>query len=33
MFFANVPGILLPGETYRDIVLAIAVNPATPPGQ
>ena len=32
VFFANVPGILLPGETYTDVVLGIAVNPATPPG-
>jgi len=31
-FFENVPGILLPGETYSDIVFAIALNPATPPG-
>jgi hypothetical protein len=33
VFFANVPGILLPGETYSDLVFAIAINPATPPGQ
>jgi hypothetical protein len=32
VFFANVPGILLPGETYNDVVLGVAVNPATPPG-
>jgi len=32
VFFANVPGILLPGETYTDVVFGIAVNPATPPG-
>jgi len=32
VFFANVPGILLPGETYADVVFGIAVNPATPPG-
>src|SRR5471032_3135221 len=32
IFFANVPGILLPGETYADVVFGIAVNPATPPG-
>ena len=32
-FFANVPGILLPFETYSDVVFAIALNPATPPGQ
>ena len=33
VFFANVPGILLPGETYSDVVFGIAINPATPPGQ
>ncbi len=33
VFFANVPGILLPGETYSDVVFAVAINPATPPGQ
>lgn len=33
MFFANVPGILTPFETYSDIVFAIVLNPATPPGQ
>jgi hypothetical protein len=33
VFFANVPGILLPGEIYSDVVFAIAINPATPPGQ
>ena len=32
VFFANVPGILLPGETYTDVIFGIAVNPATPPG-
>jgi hypothetical protein len=32
-FFANVPGILLPGETYSDIVFAITVAPTTPPAQ
>jgi len=32
IFFANVPGILLPGETYADIVFGVAINPATPPG-
>jgi hypothetical protein len=32
VFFANVPGILLPGETYTDVVFGISVNPATPPG-
>jgi hypothetical protein len=33
IFFANVPGILLPGETYGDVVFAITINPAIPPGQ
>jgi hypothetical protein len=32
VFFANVPGILLPSETYSDIVFGIAVNSSTPPG-
>ena len=32
-FFANVPGILLPGQTYRDVVFGIAIAPSTPPGQ
>ena len=32
VFFANVPGILLPDETYNDIVFGIAINPTTPPG-
>ncbi len=31
-FFANVPGILLPGESYSDVVFAVAINPSTPPG-
>ena len=31
-FFANVPGILLPGETYSDTVCAVAIDAATPPG-
>ncbi|HUI05380.1 MAG TPA: hypothetical protein VL486_00080 [Verrucomicrobiae bacterium] len=31
-FFANVPGILLPGETYSDVVCAVAIDAATPPG-
>jgi hypothetical protein len=31
-FFANVPGILLPGETYSDVVFGVTINPATPPG-
>ena len=33
VFFANVPGILLPNETYIDIVFGITIAPATPPGQ
>jgi hypothetical protein len=33
IFFANVPGILLPGETYSDVVFGITIAPATPPGQ
>ena len=33
VFFANVPGILLPFETYSDVVFGIEINPATPPGQ
>jgi hypothetical protein len=32
VFFANVPGILLPGETYSDVVFGINSVPATPPG-
>ena len=32
-FFANVPGILLPNETYIDIVFGVTIAPATPPGQ
>jgi hypothetical protein len=32
-FFANVPGILLPGETYNDVVFGITVASNTPPGQ
>jgi hypothetical protein len=32
VFFANVPGILLPGETYTDVIFGITVNSATPPG-
>ena len=31
-FFANVPGILLPGETYSDVVFGVTINLATPPG-
>src|ERR1700704_5843166 len=30
-FFLNVPGILLPGEIYSDVVFAVSLNPATPP--
>ena len=30
-FFANVPGILLPGQIYNDAVFAVAVNAATHP--
>jgi hypothetical protein len=33
VFFANVPGILLPGETYSDVVYGITIAPTTPPGQ
>src|ERR1700691_3401644 len=33
VFFANVPGILLPGETYSDVVFGITVSAAPPPGQ
>jgi hypothetical protein len=33
VFFANVPGILLPGETYSDITFGITVAPGTPPDQ
>ncbi|MGO9587811.1 MAG: hypothetical protein ACLP2Y_16625 [Limisphaerales bacterium] len=33
VFFANVPGILLPGETYSDVVFGVTIAPATPPGQ
>jgi hypothetical protein len=32
VFFANVPGILLPGETYTDVVFGIFISPATPHG-
>jgi len=31
-FFANVPGILSPGETYSDIVFAVAISSTTPSG-
>lgn len=32
VFFANVPGILLPGETYSDVVFAVVISPGTPRG-
>jgi hypothetical protein len=32
VFFENVPGILLPGENYSDIVFGIFVTSNTPPG-
>ena len=32
VFFDNVPGILLPGETYNDVVFAVALTAATQPG-
>jgi hypothetical protein len=31
VFFANVPGILLPGENYNDVVFAVAVNTSALP--
>lgn len=31
-FFMNVPGILLPGESYKDVVFSVTVNPGAPPG-
>jgi hypothetical protein len=31
-FFANVPGILSPGETYSDIVFAVAISATAPAG-
>ena len=31
-FYANVPGILLAGETYSDIVFAVSIPAGTPPG-
>jgi hypothetical protein len=31
-FFANVPGILLPGQVYTDVVFAVALGPVAPPG-
>jgi hypothetical protein len=32
VFFANVPGILLPGEAYNDVVFAVSLSPSTPSG-
>ena len=32
VFFANVPGILLPGETYTGPILTIAINSSAAPG-
>ena len=32
VFFVNVPGVLLPGEIYSDIIFAVSLNAATPPG-
>lgn len=31
-FFANVPGILSSGQTYSDVVFAVAINSSAPPG-
>jgi hypothetical protein len=31
-FYANVPGILLAGETYSDVVFAVGILAGTPPG-
>ncbi|MGO9608785.1 MAG: Calx-beta domain-containing protein [Verrucomicrobiia bacterium] len=31
-FYANVPGILLAGETYSDVVFGVGINAGTPPG-
>ncbi len=31
-FYANVPGILLAGGTYSDVVFAVGINAGTPPG-
>jgi hypothetical protein len=33
VFYANVPGILLPGEVYSDVAFGVVINPTTPPGQ
>lgn len=32
VFYANVPGIFLPGDAYTDVVYGVVINPATPPG-
>jgi hypothetical protein len=32
VFFANLPGVLLAGETYTDVVFGVAINPSIPPG-
>ncbi len=31
-FFSNVPGILLPGETYTDVVFGVTLGAVAPPG-
>ncbi len=31
-FFANVPGILLPGETYTNVVFGVTLGAVSPPG-
>jgi hypothetical protein len=31
-FFANVPGILLPGETYSGVLFSVTLSASTPPG-
>jgi hypothetical protein len=31
-FFANVPGILLPGATYTDVVFGMTLGAVAPPG-
>jgi hypothetical protein len=31
-FYANVPGILLPGEAYTDVVFGVTLGPVAPPG-
>lgn len=32
IFFANVPGVLLTGETYTDLVFGVVISPSIPPG-